>query len=119
MVRFEGLIPFYGTDDLDSTDRFYKDQLGLSLHKDQGVCRIYEVLPGGWIGFCTHMEVAIGEHSPIITLLTEKVDEVYQSLKKFDCDLGDPPQENPRFKIYHFFVRDPNGYLVEVQKFLD
>ena len=116
---FTGLIPFYGTENLEETDRFYRQILGMSLHKDQGACRIYEVLPGAWVGFCTHMEVVIGNHSPIITLLTEDVDAVYEHLVEQGWETKDPPQENPRFKIYHFYVRDPNGYLVEVQRFID
>ena len=116
---FTGLIPFYGTISLEETDRFYRELLGLTLYKDQGACRIYAVLPGAWIGFCTHMEVAIGEHSPIITLLTEDVDGVHRHLVEQGYKPDSEPQENPKFKIYHFFVKDPNGYLVEVQKFLD
>ncbi|OQY24133.1 MAG: hypothetical protein DRJ03_06405 [Chloroflexi bacterium] len=26
---------------------------------------------------------------------------------------------NPRYNIYHCFLRDPNGYLIEIQRFLD
>jgi catechol 2,3-dioxygenase-like lactoylglutathione lyase family enzyme len=116
---FAGLIPFYGTNNLVETDRFYGHLLGLQLYKDQGACRIYEVLPGAWIGFCTHMEVAIGEHSPIITLLTEDVDGMHRHLVEQGYQPDSEPKENPKFKIYHFFAKDPNGYLVEIQKFLD
>ncbi len=116
---FDGLIPFYGTSDLEKTHQFYTQALGLKLYKDQGACRIYEVLPGAWIGFCTHMAVAIGEHSPIITLLTDEVDRVHKDMLTKGYKPDSEPQENSRFKIYHFFVKDPSGYLVEVQKFLD
>jgi catechol 2,3-dioxygenase-like lactoylglutathione lyase family enzyme len=30
-----------------------------------------------------------------------------------------PPAANPEFEIYHFFFRDPNGYLLEIQRFDD
>ena len=30
-----------------------------------------------------------------------------------------PPTYNPTYHIYHLFVRDPDGYLVEIQTFLD
>ena len=33
--------------------------------------------------------------------------------------LGLPPALNPEYGIYHCFLRDPNGYLVEIQRFLD
>jgi catechol 2,3-dioxygenase-like lactoylglutathione lyase family enzyme len=28
-----------------------------------------------------------------------------------------PPAHNPRYGIYHCFLHDPNGYLVEIQSF--
>ena len=28
------------------------------------------------------------------------------------------PAENPKFNIYHCFLRDPDGYLLEIQRFL-
>lgn len=40
-------------------------------------------------------------------------------LTKKGVDFEKSPQENPEFKIYHTFLRDPNGYLVEIQEFLD
>ena len=30
-----------------------------------------------------------------------------------------PPAHNPRFGIYHLFLRDPDGHLVEIQRFDD
>jgi catechol 2,3-dioxygenase-like lactoylglutathione lyase family enzyme len=29
------------------------------------------------------------------------------------------PTMNTTYNIYHFFMRDPDGYLVEIQRFLD
>jgi hypothetical protein len=30
-----------------------------------------------------------------------------------------PPTYNERYQIYHLFARDPNGYLIEIQRFED
>ena len=118
-VNWEGLIFFSGCHDMEQTHHFYAELLGLPLYKDQGLCRIYEVPGGGKIGFCTHMKIAKNEKSPIITLLTQDVDGAYQRLIQAGLAPLHTPQENPRFCIYHFFVHDPNGYLVEVQRFLE
>ena len=32
---------------------------------------------------------------------------------------GKEPVMNATYNIYHFFMRDPDGYLVEIQRFLD
>jgi catechol 2,3-dioxygenase-like lactoylglutathione lyase family enzyme len=117
--NWEGFITFLGTEDLEATDKFYREVLGLDLYKDQGVCRIYEIAPGGKIGFCSHIKAVLEERSPIITLLTNDVDGVYHMLRQGGYELNEEPKINPKFNIYHFFVKDPNGYTVEVQRFLD
>ena len=55
----------------------------------------------------------------IITLVTEKVDEVVAKLGARGLVLEKEPVFNPTFNIYHAFFRDPNGLLVEVQRFED
>lgn len=118
-MTWDGLVAFMHSGDLDATHRFYNELLGLPLYKDQGACRIYEVRPGSYVGFCTHFPEATKD-AIIITLLTDDVDGVYERLKSEPgIEVGDPPAENPRFRIYHFFASDPDGYKIEVQKFLD
>lgn len=118
-MSWDGLIPFYGTADLEKTHHFYAKLLGLRLHRDQGLCRIYQVVPGAYVGFCTHMEPVPPTLSPIITLLTEDVDGVYRRLESSGVSIESEPKDNPRFGIYHFFVQDPDGYKVEIQRFAD
>lgn len=111
-------IVFFGTDDLEETHTFYTQSLHLTLEKDQGLCRIYRVNGGGCLGFCSHLPVVHLERSPIITLIIDDVDSLYNRLKKEGCRVLHPPKENPTFSIYHFFLKDPSGYLVEIQRFL-
>ncbi len=114
----QGLIVFLGTKDLEITHRFYHEVIGLSLYKDQGLCRIYAVEGGGKLGFCQHITIIHEEKSPIITLVTEDVDRLYEKLTEKGFTVKHPPKENPKFNIYHFFIEDPNGYTLEIQKFL-
>lgn len=111
-------IVFFGSSDLEQTHQFYHGHLTLPLERDQGLCRIYRVVGGGGLGFCTHMPVVHQEKSPILTLITPDVDGVYRRLEKAQVTLLHEPQENPTFGIYHFFLKDPDGYMVEVQRFL-
>ena len=119
MPSADGLIVFLGTQDLQATDHFYRLTLGLELYKDQGVCRIYSVPGGGRIGFCTHVPVVKGDRSPIITFVVDEVDQFYHRLVAAGVVVPHAPQENARYRIYHFFTQDPNGYTLEVQRFLD
>lgn len=117
-MQWKGSIFFLGTDDLVKTDHFYREVLKLKLILDQGLCRIYEIQNGGQIGFCGHHPVSHQGKSPIITLLTDDVDQWYAYLKQQGIEVENQPQVNEKFKIYHFFVKDPDGYTVEIQKFL-
>ncbi len=116
---WEGLIVFLSCKDLNATHHFYSDVLGLPLYLDQGKCRIYQIPGGGMLGFCSHIPFISSEKSPILTLLTPRVDEVYDLFLSEGIQPEHEPRENPTFHIYHFFVKDPNGYWVEIQKFLN
>ncbi|MFO7880951.1 MAG: VOC family protein [Kosmotogaceae bacterium] len=118
-MKWQGLISFYGTDDLEKTAEFYEGMLNLKMIKDQGKCRIFSVPGGGALGFCIHMNITVVNKSPIITLLTDDVDGVYKQLIKKGYRVPQEPVLNEEFKIYHFFTRDPSGYYIEIQKFLD
>jgi predicted enzyme related to lactoylglutathione lyase len=117
--RIDGQITFLYTNILDETSKFYEEVIGLDLVLDQGKCRIYQATEGGYIGFCQRHTAPVNPSNLIITLVTPSVDEWYERLVKKGVVFEKPPQENPDFKIYHTFLKDPNGYLVEIQKFLD
>ncbi|MFW6390147.1 MAG: VOC family protein [Halanaerobiales bacterium] len=118
-MEWTGSIVFLGTKNLKKVNEFYGEILGLNLYKDQGSCLIFEVPGGGKIGFCNHLELEQGKRGPIITLLSSDVDGAFNQLKKEELEIEKEPAKNPDFNIYHFFVRDFDGYLVEIQKFLD
>lgn len=119
----EQLVTFLYTTDLEATADFYERILGLKLILDQGSCRIYQVSPDGFIGFCaqgTAVDRQSADNSGVIlTLVSHHVDEWYEFLQQQDVPIEKPPTLYERFNIYHLFIRDPNGYLVEIQTFLD
>lgn len=117
MTSFAQQITFLHTNDLEATTHFYEKILGLPLARDQGSCRIYRVSDGGYIGFCVHLDAPPQPAGVILTLVTDEVDEWYERLKARGVAFEKPPVSNPTYKIYHCFLRDPNGYLVEIQRF--
>ena len=116
---FKEFITFFGTKNLKKTSDFYQNTIGLTLYKDQGVCLIFDVNNQSKIGFCEHMAVIYKEKSPIITFIADNVDEIYNKLINSGLDIKEKPKINHKFSIYHFFLKDPNGYTIEIQKFLD
>ena len=112
-------ITFLYTENLKETARFYEDVLEFPLVLDQGGCRIYQVFGDAFLGFCEREGVSSNKDGIVYTFVTNEVDEWYAFLKERNVELVKAPEENPAYHIYHFFFRDPNGYLLEVQKFLD
>ncbi len=112
-------ITFLYTRDLETTARFYEEVLGLPLALDQGACRIYRVSGDGYLGFCHRAETVEQPSGVIFTIVTDEVDEWYSFLCQRGVVFEKPPAVNPQVNIYHCFLRDPNGYRIEIQRFLD
>jgi predicted enzyme related to lactoylglutathione lyase len=119
MFDVRGLISFYPCHDLAATADFYGRDLRLKLARDQGSCLIFQAAGRGYLGFCHH-DGALPKHlGLIITLLIDDVDGAYQRLRSLNVEVEDKPKVNEHYGIYHFFARDPSGYRVEIQRFLE
>lgn len=121
--QIEQFVPFFHTRDLEQTSYFYEKLLGLPLVLDQGACHIFQVSDTAFIGFCQG-GTAVGDTSgtisgTMITLVSHDVDGWHRYLVDQGVAIEKAPSLNERFNIYQLFVRDPNGYLVEIQTFLD
>jgi catechol 2,3-dioxygenase-like lactoylglutathione lyase family enzyme len=112
--EFDSQITFVYVEDLMRSATFYGDVLGLELARDQGACLIYRAAPGAYLGVCNHRPPEPG--GVILTLVTEDVDTWAQRLTNAGLDV-DGPHANHRFELYHCFVSDPDGHLVEIQRF--
>jgi len=117
LSEFSQQITFLHSNDLQKTRQFYEGLLNLKMVRDQATCQIFCVTNHAFLGFCEHIEPISTGRKVILTLVTEDVDAWYESLKKRGADLMEPPQGNPNYQIYHFFLLDPNGYWIEVQRF--
>jgi catechol 2,3-dioxygenase-like lactoylglutathione lyase family enzyme len=117
-VKLDGLIAFYPCHDLEATRNFYERDLCLPLVRDQGTCLIFGVALNAHVGFCQH-DAVLEHRGLIVTLLTEDVDGFYQRLRQLGVETEAAPKQNDTYRIYHFFALDPDGYRVEVQRFLE
>lgn len=110
-------VTFLYAADLTATAVFYETILELPLILDQGVCRIYGTGHGAFLGFCQHLTGGASGSGVILTLVSPDVDGWYDYLQQKGVEFEKPPQFNPQFNIYHCFLLDPNGYLIEIQRF--
>ncbi|MEL6150346.1 MAG: VOC family protein [Chloroflexota bacterium] len=112
-------VTFYYTHNLAQTADFYERVLGLPLALDQGMCRIYRITDTAFVGFCQRDSGEVHTDSTIFTLVTDEVDAWHVYLVEEGVEIEKPPTLHETYNIYHIFVRDPNGYLLEFQTFKD
>lgn len=113
-------ITFLYTKDLEKSAQFYGDILGLSLAVDQGSCRIYHVAGrSAYFGICERADAPDNPEGIIFTFVTQDVDAWYERITSHGWQCEYSPRLNETYNIYHFFVKDPNGYLLEVQRFAE
>ncbi|HMQ69839.1 MAG TPA: VOC family protein [Ignavibacteria bacterium] len=117
-MKFDSQIIFFSVKDLQITSSFYENNFDFKLVLDQGQCRIYKTTADYYIGFCEKENVTVNENV-VITFVTDEVDKVFKKLKEKvpDIEIVKEPALNERFKIYNGFVKDPDGYLIEIQRF--
>lgn len=112
------MLPFYGTKDLLKVKKLYHDILGFEIAVDQGTCMVFKVCEGGFLGFCTHMEVVSNPKSVMISVLTDDVDKVSHILEESGYEAYKKPGVYEKFNIYQAFHLDSDGYTLEIMKFL-
>lgn len=111
---FSGSLVFLFVEDLMRSFEFYRS-IGLDLMVDQGECRILGLSGQMMIGLCGGRTPA--PEGVIFTLVTDHVEQVCRELAESGVAFEQAPVRNDRFGITHAFLRDPDGYMVEIQRF--
>jgi catechol 2,3-dioxygenase-like lactoylglutathione lyase family enzyme len=115
---FDQQITFLLVADLERSTGFYRDILGLELVLDQGDCRVMRVAADAFVGICERPD-RVGTGAVLLTLVTDSVDDWHKALVKSGVPCDQPPRHSETYNVYHAFYRDPDGTLVEIQRFLD
>ncbi|MGQ4891038.1 MAG: nitroreductase family protein [Candidatus Njordarchaeia archaeon] len=109
-----GGIIFYATRNLAEVTEFYLNKLNMSIWLKQKDCIILK--HGNMLlGFCQREKI---DTNGIITFIFEEKDEVDDMYKKLREIATSKPKVNEKYGIYHFFARDPDGRVIELQHFL-
>lgn len=115
-------ITFFYYDDLARAARFYEDVLGLEIVDDQGWAKLYRVSPGAFFGIVDAgkgFHPARAENSVVLTLVTDDVEGWYTAFSKAGATLLTSIKVHDEIRVKCFFARDPGGYVLEIQSFLD
>lgn len=108
-------IVFFKTQKLEELKTFYLEKVGAVMWMDQGDCVILRF--GNFLfGFCTRDKADL---DALLTFFYEEREGVDKAYEKFKGIAEEPPKMNPKYPIYHFFARDPEGRAIEFQYFTD
>lgn len=117
-MKFDQQVTFLPVADLDRSVKFYADVLGLETALDQGDCHVFKVAAEAFIGVCGRSDAAPST-GVMVTLVTPDVDGWHERLIGAGVVCDSEPAPNEKYLLYHAFYRDPDGHVIEVQKFLD
>lgn len=114
-------ITFLYVEDLERSSAFYQEILGLTLVLEQAHCRIYRTGKTAYLGVCQSKDrVSKDDHDGVIfTLVVKDVRGWYEHLLDQGWTVPEEPKYNETYLITHFFFRDPDGHLIEIQRFED
>jgi catechol 2,3-dioxygenase-like lactoylglutathione lyase family enzyme len=101
--------------------QFYEEIMGFALAEDQGWAKIYRVSGNAFVGLVDEKRgsLKVQENSAVmLTLVSDDVRGWYDYLQgkgvKFVREFG----VSEEIQIEYFFIRDPGGYIIEIEKFL-
>jgi len=107
-------IVFFKSQMMEPLKKFYTQEVGCDVWLEQGGCVILKA--GNMLfGFCQRDKADL---DALITFFYDSKEEVDRMYKKFKKSAEDKPKENPKYRIYHFFAKDPEGRMIEFQHFL-
>jgi predicted enzyme related to lactoylglutathione lyase len=119
----EGVITFLYYKNPREAMEFYENVMGFEVDRDHGSVKIYRVMDNYYVGVVDENVgylKASKEKPVMITLLVSNVDDWHKYLvEKGVKTLFEPklhPKDAPR--IRHFMLEDPEGYIIEIQRFL-
>jgi len=122
MPELASCITWFYYEDIAAAEMFYRETLGLALVEDQGWAKILEAggsafvgLVDGERGFCKPR----GESAVLLTFVVEDVAGWYERLRQAGVPILRELAEHAEIQVRCFFIRDPGGYAVEIQQFLD
>ena len=121
MPQIASQITFLYYKDLNSAQHFYEEIMGFKLIEDQGWAKIYRITNGAFVGLVdeTRGSLKVQENSAVmLTLVSNDVSGWYDYLKGQDVEFVRELGTSDEIQIEYFFIRDPGGYMIEIEKFL-
>lgn len=107
-------IVFFKTTNLEEVTNFYLNKLDMKIWLRQPVCNILQS-DQLIVGFLQSEKSETEGTMTLFFKTREEVDHYYEKLKNIAVG---KPKVNEKYNIYHFYARDPEKRLFEIQCFL-
>ncbi len=112
-------ITFMGTHDLEQSATFYREIIGLEVVLKQKDCVVFRITSNSFLGLCHRTKLPKDKAKiVVISMVTDDVDSWHAHLVSQGIRIHQELATNQDYQIYNFFIKDPDGYLLEFQKFL-
>jgi len=117
-----GIVTFFYYENLAKATEFYEKIMGFHLVQDQKWAKIFKVKDNAYMG-C--VDGNIGYHKPdptkpvMLTVIVDDPDAWYKHFRENGIEPLDEPHDNEELNLRIFLLRDPEGYVIEIQKFKD
>ena len=115
-----GLITFLYYEDLEKAAKFYGEVMGFELTTDQRWSKIFKVAENAYVG-C--VDGKVGYHKPnpakpvMLTVVVDDPDAWYEHFKAHGVETLNEPHDDKELNLRIFLLKDPEGYVIEIQKF--
>ena len=116
----KGLLTFFYYKDLKKAADFYKKIMGFKLVQDQRWAKIFQVAENAYMG-C--VDGNVGYHKPsdakpvMLTVVVDDPDTWYRHFQNHGVETINEPHDDKELNLRIFLLRDPEGYVIEIQKF--
>jgi len=118
----KGAITFFYYNDLAKAAEFYEKVMGFQLVQDQRWAKIYRITDSSYMG-C--VDGSVGYHKPsedkpvMLTVVVDDPDAWYNHLRKHGVETLNEPHDDEELNLRIFLLEDPEGYVIEIQKFYE
>lgn len=118
----KGLLTFFYYKDLDKAAEFYEKIMGFELVQDQQWAKIFKVQENSYMG-CVDGNVGYHKYSDtkpvMLTVIVDDPDAWYEHFKENNIETLNEPHDDKELNLRIFLLEDPEGYVIEIQKFYE
>lgn len=107
------VVPDINSQDFDRSREFYRDFLGFNVGMDLGWVMTFVSPTNGTAQVTMMAEDASAATSPDVTVEVDDLDRLYEQAHLRGYEIVHPLTDEP-WEVRRFFVRDPNGVVINV-----